>query len=110
MRSSSVSPDRRQREVVAVRGPGEVSRRSDEWSRNDAADAESLSHQLVGGLAGPIQLLDRHDLFVRGDLEHAVGRGIHNPCTGAQVLWTERVDDRRARGRHIADDRTTGPA
>ena len=44
-------------------------------------------------------LLDRNDVFVSGDLKHAVRRRVDDWFSGTHVLGTETVDDLRA-GRH----------
>ena len=101
---------RRQRVVVAVRGARELPGRADERARDDAADAESLADQPVGDLAGAIELGHRHDVFVRGDLEHAVGRRVDDERAGPQVLGAELVDDRRAGRRLVAEHAAAGQA
>ena len=101
---------RRQRVVVAVRGAREAPGRADERPRDDAADAEPLADQLVGDLAGAIQLGDRHDLFVRGDLEDAVGRRVDDQRAGAHVLGAELVDDLGAGRGLVAEHAAAGAA
>ena len=77
-------------------------RRADERPRDDAADAEPIADELEGDLAAAIQLRDRHDVFVRGNLKHAVGRRVDDRRAGAHVLRAELVDDRRAGRRLVA--------
>ena len=47
------------------------------------------------------------DVFVRGDLEDAVGGGVDDRMAGAHVLGAELVDDHRA-GRRVVADRRRG--
>ena len=101
---------RRQRVVVAVRRPREMAGRADERPRDHAADAEPLADEPVGDLAVAIQLRDRHDVFVRGNLKHAVGRRVDDQRAGAHVLGAELVDDRGARRRLVAEHAAAGQA
>ena len=94
--SSSVGAERDQGEVAAVRGPAEGARRADERARDDPPDSQADPRELVRDLAPSIQLRDRHDVLVRGDLEHAVGRRVDDRLAGAQVLRAELLDDGRA--------------
>jgi hypothetical protein len=57
-----------------------------------------------------IELGNRHDLFVRRDLKHAVGGGVDDQRAGAQVLGPELVDDRGTRRRLVADHAAAGEA
>ena len=65
------------------------------------ADAD----EVVGDLADAIQLGNRHDVFVRGDLEDAVGRRVDDRPARLHVLGSELVDDRRPRRDHVAERR-----
>ena len=89
---------------MAVGRALEVPRRADERPRDDAADAEPLADELVRDLTGAIQLGHRDDVFVRGDLEHAVGRRVDDERAGPHVLRAELVDDLRARRGLVAED------
>ena len=80
----------------------------DERTRDDAADAKAFANKLVGRFARAIQLGDRHDLLVRGNLEYAVRRRVDDPRAGAHVFGTEVVDDLRPGCGDIADDAATG--
>jgi hypothetical protein len=62
-----------------------------------------LADQLVGNPADAIELRDRDHLFVRGDLEDAVGGRVDDRVTGPHVLGAELVDDRRPRRGVVAD-------
>ena len=73
---------RRQRVVAAICRPPPGAGRPDERTRDDASDASSLAGDLVGDLAPAIQLVDRNDLFVRRDLEDAVGRRVNDRLAG----------------------------
>ena len=50
-----------------------------------------------------VELVDRDDVLVRRDLEHAVGRRVDDRRAGAHVLRPERVDDRRAGRDDVAE-------
>ena len=99
---------RLQRVVVPIRRTGERARCSDERTRDHAPDAKPLAHQLVRNLAGAVQLRDRHDVFVSGNLEHAVGGRVDNQRAGAHVLGTEVIDDLGPRCGKVADDAAPG--
>ena len=50
-----------------------------------------------------IQLVDRDDFLVRGNLEHAVGGRVDDRLAARHVLPPELVDDRGAGGRLVAE-------
>ena len=109
-RSSSVSPRggsaKSRRLAVRLKLPGAA----DERARDDAADAQPFARQTVGDVAGSIELRHGNDLFVRGDLEDAVGRRVHDPVAGLHVLGAELVDDRRAGRGLVAEHAAAGLA
>ena len=89
---------------MTVRCPREGARTADERAGDDACDAKAFHHQPVRNLARPVQFRHRHDLFVRRDLEDAVGRRVHDQRAGPHVLGSEFVDDRCPGGRDVAQD------
>ena len=88
-KSSNVSLRRRQRVVVPVGRAAKRAGRSDEWPGDDSSDTHR-SDELERNLADPVQLADRDDIFVRSNLEHAVGGRIHDRPAGANVLSPSR--------------------
>ena len=75
---------------------------ADERTRDDAADLQLARQQLARDLAIAIQLLQRHNRFVRRDLEDAVRRGIDDQLAGLDVRLAQLVEDRRAGGGLVA--------
>ena len=98
----------RQRVIAAIRGALETSGRADKRPGDHPADAESFSDEFIRDLARPIQLWQRHDVFVRRDLEDAVSRCVHDERAGAHVVGPELVENLRARGRLVAQHATSG--
>ena len=103
----ALRPDR---EVAAVRGAAKGAGAADERARDHPADPEPFDEQRVGGLALAVQLVDRDDVLVGGDLEHAVGRRVDDWPAGAQVLGPQVLDDDRARGDGVAQRGAADPA
>src|SRR5581483_9101931 len=60
-----------------------------------ASDAEAIE-QFARDFADAIQALQTETALVRGDLEHAVGRGVADRLAGAQMFFAEFLDDLRA--------------
>ena len=96
MRSSSVgwngSRAKSRRLVVRANAPGSPTNgraitRPTPMPRADEVERDA---------AHPVLLVDRNHRFVRGDLEHGVGRGVDDRRAGAHVLGSQRVDDGRA--------------
>ncbi len=88
---------RRRRQVAAVaRAYIRVRTVPDERTRNNAADLV-LIDEFPRDVTKRIQPVEAERLFVRGDLEHAVGRGVEDRLARAHVLVAEFGDDRRAR-------------
>src|SRR5262245_8383455 len=44
---------------------------------------------------------------MRGQLKYAVGRGVHDPASGAAVLRSELINDRGARRRPVSQNPAT---
>ena len=93
-----------EREVLAARGALERARLAAERPRDDAADGVLAGHDLARRGACRVQLFQRHDVDVRGDLQHRVGRRVDDQVTGLHVLGAEVVDHLGARVRAVAED------
>ena len=100
--SSSMPRGRRHGVVVAVGGARERAGRADERPRDHAPHFVRPAQDLARDLADAVQLGKRDHLFVRGDLEDAVGRGVDDGRARAHVLFAQFLDDLGARGRHVA--------
>ena len=81
----------RHRVIVTVRRALKGAGQADERPRNHPAQAETLHRQAVGDVAPLIKLRHSDDAFVRGDLEHAVGRRVDDRPAGPHVLRAELV-------------------
>ena len=66
-------PRRRQRVVPTIGCPPEMAQAADKRPRDHSPDAVALADESVCDFARAVQLWNGHDLFVRGNLEHAVG-------------------------------------
>ena len=91
---------------LAVRRVGAA--RADEGPRDDAPDGVRAAQLLARDAAGGVQLVERDDLLVRGDLEDGVGRRVDDPLARPHVLVAEALDDLGARGRHVAEHAAAG--
>ena len=93
---------RRRCQVAAISGAhigvGPV---TDERAGDDAPDVV-LVHELPCDIAQVVQALQSERLFVAGDLEHAVGRGVYDWLAGTHVFVAEFGDDGRARCMAVA--------
>ena len=94
--------------VVAARGALERARLADERPRDHAPDRVLAGHDLARLLAVRVELLDRHDLLVRGDLEHRVGRRVDDQIAGLHVLGAEVGDHLGAAVGAVAEDPAAG--
>ncbi len=89
--------------VVTVAGALEVAlATAHERTRDDAADVVGLQ-QLAHDVAQLIELLEAVGLFVAGDLEHGVGRGVEDRLAGAHVLFAQIVQHLSAGGVAVAE-------
>ena len=77
---------RDQREVAAVVGAPERARLPDEGAGDDAADVVLIGDE-ARRLADSVQLGQRDDLFVGGDLQHGVGRRVDDEAPVC-MCWT----------------------
>ena len=93
-----------EREVVAARRARVVRVLADVRARDDAADAVLTLHDLARHAAVFVELLDRHIVLMRCNLQHAVGRRVDDQCARLLLLAAVVVDDLRARVRLVADD------
>src|SRR6266571_6146540 len=87
--------------VVPARCSRVCAARPIERSRNYAAHAVRTVEQFPRDFAHPVELGDGNDVFVRGDLKHAVTRCIDNWKAGAHMLIAELFDDFGTRGRLV---------
>src|SRR5205823_1439470 len=83
------------REVAPVVRALEGTEASDERTRDDPRDAESLAH-FARRLAEPIERCERNLFLVRGDLEDRVRARVDDGEAGAQVRIAQLLDDRSA--------------
>ena len=92
----------RRGEVAAIAGARKAARvRAHEGARDHARDAVVVD-QLARNRAQRVQALEPEALLVRGDLEHAVGRGVDDGLAGAHVGLAQLGDDLRAGGVAVA--------
>ncbi len=75
---------------------------ADKGPRDDPTDAIGIN-QRARHLTQCVQTLQPERGFVRGDLQHRIGRGVDNRPTAAQVLFAELRDDLGARRMAIAE-------
>ena len=79
-----------------------------EGARDHPADGVGALQLAACHAARRVQLVDRDDVLVRGDLEHAVGRRVDDPAAGPAMLVAELLDDLRAGGGHVAEHPAAG--
>src|SRR5438874_13066998 len=82
-----------QREVVPVRRSLVVARVADERPRDHTTDGMLAGEDLARDPAGLVELLERHRLFMRRDLEDGVGRRVDDPLPRLLMLLAEFLDD-----------------
>jgi len=94
---------RRDRKVAPVPRPPEIPRRPQERPRDRPPHPHRMKprRQIA---AQPDQPLQPEHLFMRGNLEHAVGARIADGPPRPQMLGPQPVDDLRPRGMAIAKD------
>ncbi len=83
----------------ASNAPGRPRERAGDHPRHRVRPGQDRAGRRAGG----VQLLQGHDVLVRGDLEDRVGRGVDDRPAGAQVLGPEVLDHVGARGRRVAE-------
>ena len=93
-----------EREVMAARRARVIRIFADVRARDDAADAVLALHDLARRAAVVVELLDRHVVLMRRNLQHAVSRCVDNERSRLLLLAAVIVDDLRARIRLVADD------
>ena len=91
--------------VVTIRRARERAGQADERPRDHAPESQSANGEVIRRVAPFVELGHRHNGLVRGDLKHAVGRGVDDRKPGRHVLGAQVIDDRGTRGHHIADRR-----
>ena len=92
-----VRPPRFEGEVVPIRRAFVVAGRADERTCDHASDRVLAREDLTRDAAAVVELVERNRLFVRGDLEHRVGRRVDDPLARALVLLAQLLDDLRPR-------------
>lgn len=95
-------------EIAAVAGAHIVSGAADERAGDHASHAVFVLQQTARDAADVIQLGHGHDVLVRGDLEHAVGGGVHDQLAGDIVLVAQLLNDLRAGRGTVANHAQTG--
>ena len=82
-------------QIVTVAGTLEVTRFvADKRTRDNAANVVAAFGQLfTGDFAQLVQFIQAKRLFMAGDLEHGVSRGIENRLAGFHVLFAELVQN-----------------
>src|SRR5436309_11524729 len=70
-----------------------MARRADEWSCDNATHGVIAGEHVPGKLADMVELIERDDILVSGDLEDAIRRGVEDGATGAHVLIAQFFDD-----------------
>ncbi|MNC54789.1 hypothetical protein D3C75_1042850 [compost metagenome] len=80
---------------MTVAGTLEVARLvADKRTRNDAADVIATFGQLfTGDFAQLVQTIQAKGLFMTGNLEYGVSRGVENRFAGFHVLFAELIED-----------------
>ncbi len=94
--------------ILAVAGAGEAV--SGEPTKGRAMTRPMLQRiaQAARDAADLIEALQPEHLLMRGDLEHAVDRGVADGLAGADVLGAELVDDGGAGGVLVAENAGQG--
>src|SRR4029453_3939984 len=97
-----------EREVRAVRSAFAVTGLADERPRDHAPDRVLAREDLPRDSARLVELLERHRLLVRRDLEDRVRGGVDDPLAGLLVLLPELLDDLRPRCRLVSQHAAAG--
>src|SRR5260221_619225 len=74
------------------------------WTCYDPSDGIFAGKHSTCNLAHTIQFCKRYNFLVRGELKNTVRRCIEDRTRCTKMLFTEFLDDSRARGRLIAED------
>ncbi len=99
-----VAVGRRDGEVLPVgRALERAAALADEGAGDDAADHQRID-DTAADAAEVVEPLQSEMRLVRGDLQHAVDRGVEDRLAGADALLAEILDDRRSRSVTIAED------
>ena len=98
---------RRHAVVATFRSTHERVRRPVERPGDHAPDSVAPGQERARDLAPAVQLRERDDVDVRGDLEHRVAARVHDGAPGGQMVDPQLGDDLGPRGRHVAEDPTT---
>src|SRR5947209_4309703 len=73
------------------------------WPCNDTPDLVRTTKNLARLLAHSVQLGKRDHTLVSGNLENAIGRGIHDRETGSHMLRAKFLNDFRAGCSFVAE-------
>ena len=93
----------RQRIVAAIAGAHEIIRRTpDKRPRDDASDIERVK-QATGDLARRVKAFKAEAVFVGGNLEYRVGRGVDDRTTAVEMLLAKTLEDFDSRGMAVAE-------
>ena len=95
-----------QREVVPTRGAHVVWPLPRVGARNDAGSAVLARKDLACDAAVLVELLGRHHVLVRSDLEDAVGRGVDDELARLELLAAVVLDHLRTGVRLVAENPT----
>ena len=101
---------RRPRKILAAAGAAEIAGLADKRAGNHPADAVLALQHLAGLLAHFVKLVNRNDLFMRGNLEHAVGGSIDNRFAGGEMFRAKRIKNLRPGSRNIPKNLPPGSA
>ena len=101
--------ERLERVVMPIGRPGKRTGHPHEWPGDHASHAEPSADHVEGNLADSVLLGNRNDVFVRGNLKHAVGGGVDDRLAGLDVLDAEALDDFGAGGDDVADRAAADP-
>src|SRR5450432_1417608 len=100
---------RRHGVIMAIGGAREITGRADERPRNHAADFVRAAQDFARGFAHLVKFPKRDHLFVRGDLEDAIGGRVDNGRPRAHVVGAQLLDDLGAGSRPVTQRTAAGP-
>ncbi len=101
---------RGQRIVAALVGALQCARLTHERPGDHPRDLPLIAEHLPRDLTGAVEFVQRDDAGMRGDLKDAVAGGVDDPRAGLRVLSNKLLDNLRAGGRAVPDDRPPRPA
>src|SRR5207302_3368594 len=95
------------RKIMAICGPPKRAWLPHERSRDDTADAKRIA-VVARNSANFVKTIERHDLFMRGDLQNGICRRVEDQPAALHVLGAEFLENRRAAAGVIADELDAG--